>query len=123
VSFQSHIWLAASFILARRRVRETHMFGNELKISNVFVAPVACFELSKRRQVNKQRVVDALCMLEQPGRALPKRLAISSRYADDSGYSDYSPGRELAAVGEGRTRFQCFLDAGHRKLAHARRIR
>jgi hypothetical protein len=42
------------------------MFGNELQISNVFVAPVACFELSKRRQVNKQRIVDALRMLEAP---------------------------------------------------------
>ncbi len=39
----------ASFSLSRRRVREAHMFANELQISNVFVAPVACFELSKRR--------------------------------------------------------------------------
>jgi hypothetical protein len=54
------IWLAASFSLARRRIREAHMFANELQISNVFVAPVACFELNKRRQANKQRVVDAL---------------------------------------------------------------
>ena len=46
-------------------------FGRRRHSRWLLVAPVSCFELSKRQEVNRQRVVDALRMLEQPGQSRP----------------------------------------------------